>query len=270
VKPVAVMTPHPNEWTCGTGKWSIRLAEQLCVPCLPLTPPVTAPAGLVVVSTRMSEIPTSAVPPPWFDLIVHDWTTWDDFTWPKHWDRWIEKAERIYAANQVLYEQIRVYRSDVQILPIPSATTVPFQSNLKPYRVLTFGMAHKRLASHFEALKGKLEREQPDYQIRLSTAVHEGSPWDASLQRAEATLRPIFGKRLKFLGYLADDALIEELHSCDAVALYYTPALRANNTSYWVAKEAGKRIFTNRDEDSPPESAAAPTWDAVSRMLCGA
>lgn len=267
--PIAVMTPHRNALTCGTGKWSIRLAESLGVPCLPLMERAFAPAGSVLVSARMSELPPDALPPPVFDLIVHDWTTWDDFTWPTHWDRWIEGAARIYAANPVLQQQIRAYRPDVQLLPIPSATTVPFQSNLKPYRVLTFGMAHKRLAHHFEALKGKLEREQPDYQIRLSTAVHEGSPWDASLQQAEATLRPLFGRRLKFLGYLADDALIEELHGCDAVALYFTPALRANNTSYWVAKEAGKRIYTNRDEHSPAEEAPAPTWETVTRILCG-
>jgi hypothetical protein len=269
MKPVAVLTPHPNEWTCGTGKWSLRLAASLGVPCRSFDWK-GLPDGPVLVSARMSEIPVHVTAPPRFDLIVHDWTTWDDFTWPKHWDQWLEKATRLYAANPVLQRQIRPYRPDVQLLPIPSAVTVPFRSNLRPYRVLTFGMAHKRLAEHFEALKATLEREQPDYQIRLSTAVHEGSPWDASLQQAEATLRPLFGRKLKFLGYLADDALIEELHACDAVALYYTPALRANNTSYWVAKEAGKRIYTNRDEFSPSEEEPAPTWDAVAKVLCGA
>lgn len=260
----AVLTPHPNPWTCGTGKWSLELASKLGVLCMPLNQRFT-PSTRVLVSARMSEILPQAHPPTRFDLIVHDWTTWDDFTWPSHWDRWIEGAERIYAANPVLLEQIRAYRPDVQLLPVPSALTgTPSGSG---YRVLTFGMAHKRLAQHFEALKATLDAEHPDYTIRLSTAVHEGSPWDHSLETAEAQLRPIFGDRLRFLGYLADDALVDELHACDAVALYYTPALRANNTSYWAAKEAGKVIFTNRDEYSPADDAPAPTWADVMRVL---
>lgn len=264
----AVLTPHPNAWTCGTGKWSLKLAQHLGVKCLPVSAAhMIRGLGVCLVSTRMSELAPSDAPPARFDLIVHDWVTHDDFTWPTHWDRWIEKAERIYAANPVLLAQIKAYRPDVQLMPIPAAMD---GTPSKPgYRVLTFGMAHKRLTGHFERLKAHLEKEHPDYQIRLSTAVHEGSPWDRSLETADAQLRPIFGDRLRFLGYLADDALADELQACDAVALFYTPALRANNTSYWAAVEAGKQVFTNRDADSPGDG-PAPTWDAVTRVLYGA
>jgi hypothetical protein len=260
----AVLTPHPNAWTCGTGKWSLKLAQQLGVRCLPLSASHMI-RGLGFVSTRMSELSSTDAPPARFDLLVHDWVTHDDFTWPHHWDKWIEGAERLYVANPVLLAQVMPYRPDAQCLPIPAAMDgLPSKPG---YRVLTFGMAHKRLAGHFDRLKDQLEREHPNYQIRLSTAVHEGSPWDRSLETADAQLRPIFGDRLRFLGYLADDALADELQAADAVALYYTPALRANNTSYWAAKEAGKVIYTNRDSLSPADDAPAPSWDEVTRAL---
>ena len=58
---------------------------------------------------------------------------------------------------------------------------------------------------------------------------------------------------MRVLGYLADDALAAELRACDCVALFYDPALRANNTTAWAALDAGKPLVTNTDEYSPPE-----------------
>jgi hypothetical protein len=238
----AVLTPHPNELTCGTGKWSIRLAERLGVPCRSMDW-VRGEYHDPLISARLTEIDTMTQWPDRYDLILHDWAPL--------WPRAVARARRIYAANAVLAEQIRPFRSDVQTLFCPSSLNG--NPDRGRYRVLTYGMAHKITAPHYEKLKALLDVAQPDYTISLSTAVHEGSPWDESLQRSTECLRAVFGDRLRVLGYLADDALAKELHDCDAVALFYAPALRANNTTAWAALDAGKPLVTNVDECSPAE-----------------
>jgi hypothetical protein len=37
------------------------------------------------------------------------------------------------------------------------------------------------------------------------------------------------------------------------VALFYDPAVRANNTTLWAALDAGTPVITNLDAQSPPE-----------------
>src|SRR4029077_13042347 len=106
-------------------------------------------------------------------------------------------------------------------------STVEGDATRGSYRVLTFGMAHKLALPHFERLKVDLERDHPDYTIELSTAVHEGHPWDQALTESTEAMRAIFGSRLRVLGFLADDALARVLAEVDAVAAFYEPALRA-------------------------------------------
>ena len=240
-----VLTPHPNELTCGTGKWSVRLAERLGVPCQDLN--ASACYAFPLVSARMTEL-TGDV---WlegltlrqFDLVVHDYCA--------GWESLIRGARRAYAANPDIAAQVRPIRADVQTIFCPSSLKgTPDRGS---YRVLTYGMAHKFTAPYYEKLKILLEKAHPGYTVSLSTAVHEGSPWDESLQAAAHLLRGIFVDRLRVLGYLADDALARELAVCDAVALFYSPGLRANNTTAWAALDAGKPLVTNPDEYTPKE-----------------
>ena len=79
-------------------------------------------------------------------------------------------------------------------------------------------------------------------------------------------MRSVFGPHLRVLGFLGDDALARVLVEVDAVACYFTPALRANNTSYWAAVDAGKTIYTNRDEHSPKEG-ERKTWGELVRLI---
>lgn len=241
-----VLTPHPNELTCGTGKWSVRLAERLGVPCLPLSqdgPRFKHP----IISARLTEMPPDELDY-WhpYDLIVHDYVE-------ARYDL-MARAQRIFAANPDIAARIAYdVRPTVQTIWCPSSLNGnPTRGS---YKLLTYGMAHKITAPYYVQLKALLEKAHPDYTISLSTAVHEGSPWDESLQRSAACLRAIFGDHLRVLGYLADDALAKELHDCDAVALFYDPALRSNNTTAWAALDAGKPLVTNLDDDSPRELA---------------
>jgi len=128
-------------------------------------------------------------------------------------------------------------------------------------------MAHKLVLPHFVQLKEDLDRDHPDYTLSLSTAVHEGSPWDEALTQSVEAMRGIFGDHLRVLGFLADDALAKELQDCDAVAAFFVPAFRANNTSAWAALAAGKFLYTNLDQHSPALNPEQYSWDALLQVL---
>jgi hypothetical protein len=251
----AVLSPH-SPLTCGTAKWSQQLAKRLGVPFGRFRDLDRYYHPLI--STRLSEV-IECEPDTAYDLFVHDFL-----------DDWrslilIRRATAVYAANRELAARLRSIRPDVITAWCPSSLDGNRQRS--GYRVLTFGMAHKIARSHYERLKAQLEAEHPDYIICWTCAVHEGRPWEQEFSRAEATLRGIFGDRLRVLGSLADDGLAKELHDCDAVALFFEHGVRENNTTAWAAVEAGKPLYTNRDEHSPDLDVTKYSWDALLRAF---
>lgn len=257
----AVLSYHMNPATCGVAKWNIELAKRLGVPIEPISElrPTSRPRYTYpLLSIKASEIPSvywSFVPfpvLPVFDAVLHDWI-------PQCWGV-SRLARRVFAVNTGIAEKVRSEAGRQDVIEIGCPSTLNGNPTRGAYRVLVFGMAHKLVLPHFENLKRELDTEHPDYTVELSTAVHEGSPWDGALEESAASMRAIFGDKLRVLGFLADDALAKELQDVDAVALFYEPALRANNTTAWAALDAGKKLYTNRDEHSPT---VAPTWESV-------
>ena len=242
----AVLSYHPNPATCGVSKFNHMLARKLGVPCRSLGEWSSFP----LVSLKFSE--TAWLSPfvqlqhsDQFALFVHDA--------PKvAADReWVAKATTVYAANEVIAAEIRPMRPDVVTAFCPS--TLQGNPHRAALNVLTFGMAGRLQLPKFQKLKTLLDGTGQDYTLSVSTAVHEGSPWDAVATVGEQ-LRDIFGDKTRVLGFLADDALARELLMCSAVALFFDPALRANNTTFWAAKEAGKPVIFNADAHSPCRS----------------
>lgn len=253
----SVLSYHTNSATCGVAKFSQQLAERLRVPFGGLGALLPSP----LLSVKAAELPDwDYYCPHWepFSLFFHDVPTMRD-------SPTMQRAQAVYAANAVIAAAIRPYRPDVIEAFCPS--TLSGNPTRGVYRVLVFGMAHKLALPHFERLKVQLDTEHPDYTIHLSTAVHEGSPWDVGLTESIDAMRGIFGDHLRVLGFLGDDALAKELQDCDAVAAFFTPALRSNNTSYFAAVEAGKPVHTNRDDQSPREGDTPPTWDKLLGIL---
>lgn len=235
-----------NPATCGVAKFNHALAKRLGVPCLPLGSNSVRP----LVSVKFSELAASDVSAmkQWqakqpFDLFLHDVPSEDA-------EPLVTCAERVFYADR---------------LGCPSI--VEGDPTRGKYRVLAFGMAHKLVLPHFEKLKRELDRDHPDYTIELSTAVHEGNPWDEALTASTEAMRGIFGDRLRVLGFLADDALARVLMEVDAVAAFYVPALRANNTTAWAALSAGKFLYTNLDQQSPELNPEKYSWDALLKVL---
>lgn len=256
----AVLSYHMNPATCGVAKFNHALARRLGVPCLPFGSPCRYP----LVSMKFSEMPdegvTLARDVERFDLFLHDTDTRASCA-----AAYAPQARRVYAASASIAEWIRPFRPDVITAFCPS--TVDGNPDRGGYRVLTFGMAHKLVLPHFERLRIELERDHPDYTLSLSTAVHEGSPWDEALTQSVEAMRAIFADKLRVLGFLADDALAKEIQDCDAVAAFFLPALRANNTSAWAALAAGKFLYTNLDRHSPELNPERYGWAALLEVL---
>jgi hypothetical protein len=252
----AVLSHHMNPLGRGVAKFNAILAKRLGVPMKPLNSACDYP----LVSIKVGELPPKTEvcdgnrP---FDAFLHDWDIRAmDFA---------TRARRVFAGNRVIADQVRKFRPDVVTAHCPS--TISGNPSRGLYRVLVFGMAHKLHLKHFENLKLWLDGMQPGYTVELSTAVHEGHPWDEALAESVAAMRAIFGDKLRVLGFLGDDALARVLQEVDAVACYFTPALRENNTSYWSAVAAGKTIFTNRDEHSPKEGDEPASWESLVELI---
>lgn len=248
----AVVGYHSNPATCGVVKFERQLAERLGVPWVRWDAYVWRPNMRPLLSIKYSELAPAHVGHFYdrfivrpFDLFAHDRPHLGLLT----------KAVCVYAANAEIAKAIRPIRNDVIDAWCPA--TIHGNPHRAALNVLTFGMAHKLQLPHYQKLKVLLDATGQDYTVSLSTAVHEGSPWDA-VAEAGTELRAIFGDNLRELGYLADDALAKELQDCSAVALFFDPALRANNTTFWAAVEAEKLIITNLDADSPTPN--GPSW----------
>lgn len=232
----AVLGYHMNPLTCGVAKFNVQLAERLGVPYLSIANPLTEHINGLL-SVKFSELPDDGLRGYASAVLSHD------------------RPPFMVCERPVFY---------ADELGCPS--TICGNPTRGAYRVLTFGMAHKIVLPHFEKLKSHLDAEHPDYTVSLSTAIHEGNPWEQSFEDSTTAMRAIFGDKLRVLGFLADDALAKELQECDAVAAYFTPALRANNTSAWAAIAAGKTLYTNLDEQSPDLS-NPPTWEGLIAAL---
>lgn len=266
----AVLSYHMNPQTCGVAKFNHLLAKKLGVPLAPLHSfhDFSCPLVSVKFSEDISVWPGNgmAYGHP-FQLFAHDCPPLSTTTLQHGW---LDCPSAVYAANETIARQIRPRRSDVITGFCPS--TLQGNPTRATLNVLTFGMAHKLKLSYYEKLKTLLDGSGQDYTVSVSTAVHEGSPWDAVSEAGEK-LRAIFQDKTRVLGYLADDALAKELQDCSAVAMFFDPALRANNTTFWSAMDAGAIVITNLDDDSPSLLAedhagkpAVQTWADINRM----
>jgi hypothetical protein len=231
----AVLSYHANPNTCGVTKFNIQLAEKLGVPHDVIAP--SAPQRRYpLLSVKWNEIlgPHDGVSfdlnaSYGFDLLLHDRSIKEDCGL-------IRAARRVFYADE-----------------IGCPSTLRGDATRKGLTILSFGMAHKFQAPLFAKLKALLDDRGQDYTICVSSAIHEGSPWDATTKAHTDQLREVFGDHLRWLGFLADDALAREIREAHMIALFYDPAVRANNTTLWAALEAGTPVITNLDAQSPPE-----------------
>lgn len=230
------------------AKWNHALAQRLGVPCRSLVSGRGACYPLI--SVKVAEFqswPWLLSLPAVYDLFLHDALMTEELS------QAMRGAVRVFAANLEIATAVRPMRQDVIEAWCPG--TIAGNPSRPGLTIWSFGMAHKQQLPCFERLKAVCEdQDEPlDYTLCVSVGIHEDQPWSESFQESERRLRELFGNRLRFLGFLADDALARELREDHAAALFYEPALRANHTTAWSALSAGAILVTNLDGASPPE-----------------
>lgn len=228
--------------TCGVAKFNHELASRLGIPCEAIG---MQPRACPLVSVKPSEVTEDVRFGPDYDLFLHD------FEPSARNVAWVVGAKALYAANELIALELEELRPDVRVAWCPSL--VHRQRSAGQFRVVLFGMGHKRQVDKLKRLKKLLDATRYDYTVEVSTGIHEGSPWDRSWLETKDTLTALFGARLRLLGYLADDALVDVLSQSHLAALFYEGGVRANNTTLWAALEAGVPVITNLDAASPME-----------------
>lgn len=197
--------------------------------------------GSPLVSVKQSECETALSM--WsvfgqYDMFLHDVLTVEP---------WVRQARRVFTANSAIANEMRAIRPDV--IPAWCPSMVEAQPR-EPITVLSFGMANKLRTDHYETLKAKLDATCENYVVYVSAGLHEGTTF-ADAHRAFNSLRRLFGNAFVFLGTLSDEAMVDRLRTCTYVAAFFEKGLRENNTSVMAALDAGAKIITNHDQDTP-------------------
>jgi len=141
-----VLTFHTNPDTCGVCKFNYQLAAFLGIRCDPLY------RGRFY-RHPLTSIKASEIGKDWIDRI------------PEHGTIILHDRPDVVPDRRILYAD-----------ELGCPPTIVGNPSRGQYRVLTFGMAHKRILHHYVALKAQLDAEHPDYTLEMSTAIHDGTP----------------------------------------------------------------------------------------------
>ncbi len=238
-----ILGVHLNPLTCGVARFNEQLAKRLGVRVAGLNQPEFMRAKMPLVSIHPREVGSWSWldVPKSFDLFLHSEPTTE-----RAWKA-VLQAQHVYLADPAMnltgYEVTKLWAPSLLEAPLEPAAI----------NVFTYGMSHKLTRRGFLQLRDLLSGTGHPYTVRVSTAIHEGSPWEKVWSENQLELRRIFGEAFRPLGFLADELVQWELRQADAVALIYDPAARANNTTLWAALEAGATVITTLDHQSPSE-----------------
>lgn len=125
------------------------------------------------------------------------------------------------------------------------------QPRPRTIRLFSFGMAGRLQADRFNKVRELLKDAGLRFALRVSVGLHEGTTLDDA-ERHFDLLRDVMGREsVTILGCLSDDAVSEELANADYVLAFFDKGVRANNTTVHAALDAGCRVITNHDDQTP-------------------
>ena len=250
---------HLNPATCGVAKFNQIIADHYGVPHGSLFDVDTKKTEPVFLSIKVSEMSEKdferfekwsfALPESFrFYLFLHDFS---DTTSEIHL---IKKSLKTLCGNVELVKRLKAIAHDkIQLMWSPGTLKIDWpEQEIKPeVSIFTFGMAHKLRASYYHKIRDLFDKAGVNYQLYISTAIHEGTSMENMLESSFVDLKQIFGNRVKYLGYLSDFALHQYLLQADFLVAFFQKGIRANNSSVNTALEMGLPVITNLDESSP-------------------
>lgn len=253
-QPDCIASYHLSYLTCGVARVNEKLHRLTGLPVVHFSKVLDDQKPLL--SLKFNEFSSSDIEAlgAWsekfkgsFDTFVHG------FDGYSHEVMILKNARRNIACNSEVAQIMRQTNChNILVSSCPCSNLADCDNPVEAtFNIMSFGMAHKFIVKRYEQLKLALIKNEIDYRVNFSTAVHDGFDLDESFLVTEKTVNEIFGNRGVFLGILSDNVLIQYLKNVDVFATFFTHGYRENNTSVNTAFEQGKCVITNIDELSP-------------------
>ena len=244
---------HTNPYTCGVARFNVSLASALDSKVLSLTAASSFESGKILLSIKLQEI-DDAGKSHLEKILSNSNLTFDIFLHASDGsdleNQLLKRAQKVFAASAEIGQEIRSRRSDVVNLFAPGApiSAVSKQSEIS---LLTFGMAHKISATGYQKLAKILAASNKSFQLEVSSALHEGTSFDANFFIVADEISQAFGGNVVFLGFLADQEVSRRLQEITALVAFFPNGVRENNTTVMSAMAHGCAVISNLDSLSP-------------------
>ena len=244
---------HTNPYTCGVARFNVSLAGALNSKVLSLAAASSYESGKVLLSIKLQEI-DDAGKSHLEKILSNSNLTFDIFLHASDGsdleNQLLKRAQKVFAASAEIGQEIKSRRSDVVNLFAPGApiSAVSKQSEIS---LLTFGMAHKISAIGYQKLAKILATSNKSFQLEVSSALHEGTSFDANFFIVADEISQAFGGNVVFLGFLADQEVSRRLQETTALVAFFPNGVRENNTTVMSAMAHGCAVISNLDSLSP-------------------
>ena len=244
---------HTNPYTCGVARFNVSLAGALNSKVLSLAAASSYESGKVLLSIKLQEI-DDAGKSHLEKILSNSNLTFDIFLHASDGsdleNQLLKRAQKVFAASAEIGQEIKSRRSDVVNLFAPGApiSAVSKQSDIS---LLTFGMAHKISAIGYQKLAKILATSNKSFQLEVSSALHEGTSFDANFFIVADEISQAFGGNVVFLGFLADQEVSRRLQETTALVAFFPNGVRENNTTVMSAMAHGCAVISNLDSLSP-------------------
>jgi hypothetical protein len=235
------------------ARFNVSLASALNSKVLSLAQAASHKTGEVLLSIKLQEIDDAgkvyletilSKPTLSFDIFLHA-SDGSDLE-----NRLLKKAQKVFAASAEISGQVKTRRPDVVNLFAPGAP-ISALSKQTEISLLTFGMAHKISATGYRRLAKILAASNKSFQLEVSSALHEGTSFDANFFIVADEISQAFGGNVVFLGFLADQEVSRRLQQTTALVAFFPNGVRENNTTVMSAMAHGCAVISNLDELSP-------------------
>ncbi len=252
--PSGIVTYHTDPNTCGVARFNFSLAEAFEIPVIKFSDWVDSslsnPVLLSLKPSEMSSVDQNrALKKLEGDKLTHLVFLHEFENTPLE-TMVTATAKRVVAVDRLVAEKAKLLNNEVICGFAPGISFI-FQDKGTPIRLLSLGMAHKVNGTKFGQLSRIVEIDARHFELRISTAVHEGFTVGASFSHVSDQINKNWNLPFTFLGFISDSLLNEELEMADAVVIFPMSAARESNSSILGALRFGKAVITWLDADSP-------------------
>ncbi len=252
----AVITSHNNPNLSGVAKFNAILAEHFGSERLALTDMKKVTAGPVLLSLKLSDCPPAEVAEMEaqlkrfrdqkieYDVFFHTFV-------PTAAERaLVESCRKVFVGNNEIEDQVKTLGRTSILSFCPALLDTDQSIEEGRINVFSFGMAHKIQAKRYSDLHRFLSEHGSDFYLWVSTAFHERSNF-GDFNSISQQLGEIYKDRIRFLGFLSDEAVNYFLDRSHLFVAFFEKGMRANNTSVYGAMNRGCAVLTNLDKYSP-------------------